>query len=135
MDGKRAPADVAQRGDDEQQLKDIEQQITQAWIHHDRSFIEDVLAPEWRVTQADGTIMSRADVLGPFFDSVQFDSNVIDDVTVTMFGDTAVVRGRTTVSARVNGAPVSARIRFTDVFLKRSGRWQVVASHASPLTR
>ena len=50
-----------------------------------------------------------------------------------LFGDAAVVRGRTTVSARMNGAPVSARIRFTDVFIRRDGRWQAVASHASTL--
>jgi uncharacterized protein DUF4440 len=126
---------VAQTVDDEQLLKDIEQQLARAWSQHDRAFIENLLAPEWSVTQADGTILTRSTVLGPFFDAVQFDSNVVDDVTVTLFGDTAIVRGRTTVSAKVNGAPVSAHIRFTDVFIRWNGRWQVVASHASPLAR
>jgi len=119
---------------DEQDVGRIPQDLARAWMQHDRAFIEGVLAPEWSVTQADGTILTRATVLGPFFDSVSFDSNVVDDVSVMLFGDTAVVRGRTTVSARVNGAPVSARIRFTDVFIKRNGRWQAVASHASTLT-
>ena len=75
----------------------------------------------------------RATVLGPFFDTVTFDTDVIDDVSVVLFDETAVVRGRTTVSARVNDTPVSARIRFTDVLVRRSGRWQAVASHASTL--
>jgi len=110
------------------------QQLARAWTQHDRAFIESVLAPEWSVTQPDGTILTRSTVLGTFFDAVQFDSNVIDDVTVVLFGDTAIVRGRTVASAKLNGAPVTARIRFTDVFIKRNGRWQVVASHASPLT-
>jgi ketosteroid isomerase-like protein len=66
---------------------------------------------------------------------VEFDSNIIDDVTVALFGETAVVRGRTVATARMNGVPATARVRFTDVFIKRNGRWQVVASHASPLTR
>lgn len=107
--------------------------VARAWTQHDRAFIEGVLAPEWAVTQADGAILTRSVVLGTFFDAVQFDSNVIDDVTVAVFGDTAVVRGRTTASARMNGEAVQARIRFTDVFIRRNGRWQVVASHASPL--
>jgi ketosteroid isomerase-like protein len=119
--------------DDELQLRTIQQDLARAWMRHDRAFIEAVLAPEWCVTQADGTILDRATVLGTFFDAVTFDSNVIDDVTVMQFGETAVVRGRTTVSARMNGAPVSARIRFTDAFIKRDGRWQAVASHASAL--
>jgi ketosteroid isomerase-like protein len=125
----------AQGADDEQLLKNIEQQLARAWRQRDRAFIDDVLAPEWSVTQADGSVLSRSAVLGTFFDAVVFDSNVVDDVTVALFGDTAIVRGRTAVSAKLNGAPVSARIRFTDVFIRRNGRWQVVASHASPLAQ
>jgi ketosteroid isomerase-like protein len=121
--------------DDEQLLKDTEQQLARAWSQHDRLFIGSVLAPEWSVTQADGTTLSRSTVLGTFFDAVQFDRIVIDDVTVVMFGDTAIVRGRTVASARWNGEPVSAHIRFTDAFIRRNGRWQIVASHASPLPR
>src|SRR5437899_4825602 len=126
-------AALAQPLDDEQRLKDIQQQLVRAWTEHDRAFIESVLAPEWSVTQADGQVLSRAVVLGSFFDAVTFDSNVVDDVSVRLFGDTAVVRGRTVASGKFNGAPISARIRFTDVFIKRQGRWQAVAAHASPL--
>jgi hypothetical protein len=125
---------TAQSADDERRLKDIEQQLARAWSQHDRAFIESVLAPEWSVTQANGEVLSRALVLGTFFDAVTFDSNVIDDVTVQLFGETAVVRGRTTASGSFNGTPMEARIRFTDVFIRRQGRWQVVASHASSLT-
>jgi len=114
-------------------LEELEQQIARAWIQHDRSAIEQILAPEWVVTQADGTVLTRSEVLGRFFDTVAFDSNVVDDVTVTLFGESAVVRGRTSVKARVSGQPVIARIRFTDVFVKREGEWRVVASHASAL--
>jgi ketosteroid isomerase-like protein len=128
-------AAATQMADDEQFLKDTEQQLARAWSQHDRAFIENLLAPEWSVTQADGTMLTRRTVLETFFDAVEFDSNVIDDVTVALFGDTAIVRGRTVVSAKLSGASVNARIRFTDVFLKRNGRWQVIASHASPLTQ
>jgi hypothetical protein len=52
----------------------------------------------WSVIQADGTMLTRSTVLGAFFDTVKFDINVIDDVTVALFGDTAIVRGRTTAT-------------------------------------
>jgi ketosteroid isomerase-like protein len=120
------------RTSDEQALRDIEQGIARAWMQKDRAFIESVLAVEWSVTQADGTMLTRQTVLATFFDAVTFDSNAIDDVTVQLFGDTAIVRGRTIASGTFNGAPFSARIRFTDVFIRRDGRWQVIASHASP---
>jgi hypothetical protein len=125
---------AAQPSDDERQLRDIQQQLARAWKQKDRAFIESVLAPEWSVTQPDGQVLARATVVGPFFDAITLDTSIVDDVTVTLFGDAAVVRGRTVAAGKFNGAPVSARIRFTDVFVKRRGQWQAVASHASPLS-
>ena len=118
---------------DEQRLRQIQQDLVRAWREHDRTVVEGILAPEWSVTQADGSILTRDTVLGSFFDSVSFDSNEVDDVSVMLFGNAAVVRGRTVCSGQFSGAPFDVRIRFTDVFIKRHGRWQAVASHASPL--
>jgi hypothetical protein len=126
-------AAAAQAPDDEQQLREIPQRLARAWLQHDRATIESLLAPEWSVTQPDGQVLTRAAVLTTFFDTVKFESNITDDVTVLLLGDTAVVRGRTQARATVNGTTVSARIRFTDVCVKRNGRWQAVASHASSL--
>ena len=124
---------TAQSRSDESELQELEQQIARAWVKRDRPFLERVLAPEWSVTQPDGEILARAAVLGSFFDAVRFETVAVDDVSVTLFGMTAIVRGRTTASATVDGKAVSARIRFTDVFLKRDRRWQAIASHASAL--
>jgi ketosteroid isomerase-like protein len=45
-------------------------------------------------------------------------------------GSTAVVTGLNTLesSATASGKHISGAYRFTDVFVKRHGRWQVVAS-------
>ena len=118
---------------DEQLLRTIQHRLARAWLQKDRAYIECVLAAEWSVTQPDGSILTRAAVLGPFFDAVHMETNTVDDVTVMLFGTTAVVRGQTVASGTLAGAAVSARIRFTDVFVWRDGRWQAVASHASAL--
>ena len=57
----------------------------------------------------------------------------IDDVKAHVFGDTAVVIGRTHRVGDVAGSAYDVVIRFTDTFVRRDGRWQVVASHASML--
>jgi len=58
----------------------------------------------------------------------------IDDVRVRVFGDAAVVTGRTHGAGEVAGTPYDVVIRFTDVFVRRNGRWEAVASHASLTT-
>jgi ketosteroid isomerase-like protein len=57
----------------------------------------------------------------------------VDEVVVRVFGEAAVVTGRTVASS--GGAkPTTVTLRFTDVFVRRAGHWQVVASHATQLT-
>ena len=121
--------------DDERDLLDIQQQLANAWFEKNRSYVERILAPEWRVTQADGSLVSRADVLRLAFESgsLVITRMVVDDVTVALFGEAAVVRGRTEAAGVLNGVTTAARIRFTDTFIKRDGEWRAVASHASAL--
>jgi hypothetical protein len=57
----------------------------------------------------------------------------MNDVRVDIFAGTAVVRGRTVVTASVKGVATKSRLRFMDVFLKRGSEWQAVASQATPL--
>jgi hypothetical protein len=130
-------APFRQSSADEKQLLMIQQQLARAWVERDRAFIERVLAPEWSVTQADGTIRSRAAVLHDAFvvRTVLVESMIIDDVTVIVIGDTAIVRGRTQATGVVGDQRGSARLRFTDTFIKRSGQWQAVASQATTLAR
>jgi hypothetical protein len=58
----------------------------------------------------------------------------MDDVRVRVFGEAAVVTGRTHGRVAYGNVPYDVTIRFTDVFVRREGRWQAVASHASLLT-
>lgn len=91
-----------------------------------------MLAPEWRVTHIDGRVLTRAQVLeqmfpegpSPLVDYAQ------DDVEVRIFGDSAVVTGRTMAHARDGRRVV---LRFTDFAVKRGGTWTIVASHATQL--
>jgi len=53
------------------------------------------------------------------------------DQTVRLFGDAAVLTGITTVRGRAGGEPFAAEFRFTDTYVRRDGRWRLVAGHAS----
>lgn len=47
-----------------------------------------------------------------------------EEMRVRLYGDIAIVNG-TTITRNANGALVR-RVRFSDVFQKRNGRWQAI---------
>jgi hypothetical protein len=120
--------------EDRKLLEDIQQQLVRAWVTHDRSILDRLLAPEWMVTQADGRLSSRQDILRDFDTGSNrlLDGN-IDDIRVRLFDNFAVVTGRTQARGEYKGHPYDVTLRFTDVFLRRPQGWQAVASHATRL--
>lgn len=55
------------------------------------------------------------------------------DVTVRGYDNTAVVEGRLRRQQSFSGRVETNEWRFTKIYVKRNGRWQVVSYHASPL--
>jgi ketosteroid isomerase-like protein len=59
-------------------------------------------------------------------------SHELSDTNVRVVGDTAVVTGVNHVKGSdEKGQPFERRVRFTDVFVKRDGRWQVLATQGT----
>jgi ketosteroid isomerase-like protein len=60
------------------------------------------------------------------------DSANLSGVEVRIQGDTAVVTGLTHNKGKDDkGAAFDRKTRFTDVWVKRDGKWQVLSSHGS----
>jgi hypothetical protein len=120
-------------GKDEVRLADLQQALAKAWVSGDKATIERIIAPDWRSTGPDGRMMDRAGVLADVFETRRHKIHrvEIDDVDARLFGDAAVVTGRTHGVGEVDGATYDVVIRFTDTFVRREGRSQAVASHAS----
>ena len=124
--GRLDDADVAE------QLSGIEQRMAAAWVAGDRSLHERVLADDWSVIDATGRVLSKTEMLAEAFsEGHEITSGEIDEISVRPFGDLAVVTGRTRITGRFGGADVKLTLRFTDVFARRGGDWQVVASQAT----
>ena len=107
-----------------------------AWVAGDRSLHERLLADDWSVIDAAGRVLSKAEMLEEAFSGDrEITSGQIDEISVRPFGDMAVVTGRTRIAGRFGGADVKLTLRFTDVFARRGGDWQVVASQATLLSQ
>ena len=91
------------------------------------------LTDDWSVINTDGQILTKEQVLRDMFvtGARRIEAIAVDDVKVRPLGDVAIVTGRTVASGTVRGEKVTATLRFTDVFVRRSGRWQIAASQGT----
>ena len=114
-------------------LRDIEERLASAWVVGDRTFVEQILADDWSVTDLTGRVLTRAEVLKEAFGSKdrKIVSMQIDDISVRCFGDWAIVTGRTQAAGEYQGEVAEVMLRFTDVFANRNGNWQAVVSQAT----
>jgi ketosteroid isomerase-like protein len=122
--------------DSNHELTEMPQRLARAWLAGDRIGVENIIASDWTLTGPDGRVSTRADVLRDVFvtRTHRIIALTVDDVHARVFGDAAVVTGRTHGRGESANTPYDVVIRFTDVFIRRDGRWQAVASHASLLT-
>lgn len=121
----------------EQQIRKLEEVSREATLKNDAVVLDQLLADSWMNTNAIGTVTTKAQLMeilktSPF----TITSIENDDVKVRVYGDSAVVTGRSrsTRAARDN-ALVTGQVRFTRVYAKQGGRWQVVAAQSTPITQ
>jgi len=125
-----------QTGDVAKELAQIEQKIVKAWLEGDRKTIESILAPDWSVIDLTGSLLTRAQVLQELGSGERkVEAGSVDDVNVRLFGNIAIVTGRSTLTGTYQNNRVTVVQRFTDVFAKREGDWQVVASQGTQVAQ
>ena len=120
---------------DQQTLIQLEREWDAAFLHKDARFIERVLADEFMATYDDGSRGDKARelmLLAEF--NQQIDSSVVDEFTVKVYGDTAVVWFSRHLAGPSQGRRLEVRFRMMDVFVWRSDRWQCVASQSTKVT-
>lgn len=129
-------AGASQSSDVASQLTQIEHRLVKSWIGGDREAVDSILAPDWSVIDLTGRVLTKAQVMRELGSGERrIESGAIDDLSIRVFGDIAVVTGRSVLSGSYQGKRASVVQRFTDVFAKRDGRWQVVASQGTQVAQ
>ena len=125
---------AAQAPDDtvEQTLIELERGWNSAFYDRDIAFLDNILADDFIVTYDDG---SRGDKARELELAESFNQRVIsatqEDFTVQVYDDAAVVWFTLRVVGIRQGQEVEIRLRYTDVWVQRDGRWQCVSSQST----
>ena len=115
-------------------LKQLDQERIQAQIAADAAALDRLYAEDFIGIGPSGTVRAKAQVIADFTSgSLRFRTITTDDVQWRVYGDTAVETGRSTMDGQDGAKTVPSDNRFTRVWAKREGRWQLVANHYSLL--
>jgi ketosteroid isomerase-like protein len=114
----------------------LEHDWADALVKRDQAVLDRIEAPDWMLTDPSGTLQTKAqaDTTLKSGDHT-FESFKIDELKVRVYGDTAVVHGLETEKSNHKGKDTSGQYRFTNVFVKRDGRWQAIATHVSRVVK
>lgn len=123
-------------GDSVAAVKDILIQIEHQWgdamVKGDVPAFSQCVADDWILTTSNGSRITKQIAQADLREgALMIESFQLDDVIVRVYGDAAVVLGLITEKSSLRGQDTSGQRRFTDVFIKREGRWQAVVSHES----
>jgi ketosteroid isomerase-like protein len=117
--------------DAEQLILRLEHEGREATLKNDVEANDRLLADNWININPDGSVTTKARLMellksSPF----KIMSIETDEVMVRVYGDAAVVTGRSTSkrAGQTAGETVTRQVRFTRVYAKRQGRWQVVSA-------
>ena len=122
--------------DDERELTQLVKDLNAALVKADIAFLERVLAQDYVHYRPHGDVENRAQYLQDRKDGrVEFESLVADDIKVRFYGDTAIVTYRSTAKGKDQHGAIDEQRRWTRIFVRRDGRWQLVHSQGTTIQK
>jgi ketosteroid isomerase-like protein len=107
-----------------------------AIIRKDRAAIEANMADDFRQIGGGGNVETKASfVEGLLSPALEIDPYTVEDFDVRLYGDVALLSGRTDMTGRYDGKPFTSHYRYIDVYVRRQGTWKVVSVQISKIAK
>ena len=125
---------AAQSLSDAEQILKLEQDWVRALEAKDRQALDQIVAQDFAFIEPDGTLKTRNEYLTDrSSDLADIESFEISEVKTRVYGTSALVSGVAHITERRQGNRYRFSLRWKELWLKNTGRWQVVASQATPV--
>ena len=129
---KLAAAMPVSEGPDASELMRIEEAWAQATIRNDAETITHLLDDEYVAVNSQGLVSGKADVLAAIAnDEAKCDINKPFEYIVRVYNNSGLVVHNTSFRGRLNGNITSGEYRTMHMYVKRNGKWLVVANQTT----
>ncbi len=119
----------------EEEVRKLERQWLDAYEQNDAEAMERIVADDFTITFPEGSVQTKPQLMKmikaprrPDQPRMKFRT---EGVQSRAYGDTVILMGRVVSEYERDGKAVREQSRYTDTYVRRRGRWQVVASHLS----
>src|SRR5579862_6543745 len=117
-----------------QMIIDLDRKRMSAMAAKDINTLNEIISDDLIYTHSSARLDTKKSLIGNMESgSTVYTSVVPSDVKAQDLGDTVVLTGSCKISVNAGGRPNSFGVRFTDVYAKRNGRWQMVAWQSTRL--
>jgi ketosteroid isomerase-like protein len=112
-----------------QNAVDVLQDLNRGFIRSvgtsDARWFDEHLADDFLNSNADGSLATRAEFLAQVARPCPVGDLDVEDVRIRLFGETAIIHGRTTYKKPDGQAGAG---RYTDIWARQQGRWVRVSA-------
>jgi len=118
-------------GEDEKALLQLERDWSEAFVKKDVATLDRIMANEFQANWP-AFVGNKKQYLGLVKGgTAKAQSSANSEMKAFVLGDMAIVHGLVTEQSSVGGKDTSGQYRYTDVFVKRDGRWQGVTGYSA----
>ncbi|HEX9960068.1 MAG TPA: nuclear transport factor 2 family protein [Pyrinomonadaceae bacterium] len=118
----------------EQEVRKLERAWLDAYEQYDAKAMDAIVADDFTITFPNGSIQTKPQILNMIKAPRRDGSSskiYTEEVQARVYGETVILIGRVITEWQQNGQTMKEQNRYTDTYVRRGGRWQVVASHLS----
>ena len=112
--------------------------LSDAWdkaiVRKDEKAIADNMAEDFRMIDGRGEVSAKkafvADLIDP---KLTIDPYTVEEFSVRLYGDTALLSGRTHMIGQYDGKPFTSDYRYIDIYVRKGGAWKIVSVQITKL--
>lgn len=106
----------------------------EAIVRKDLPAIAANMSPDFRQIRGDGSVVDfdtfLRDITSP---DLVIDPYSVEELDVRVYGDVALLCGRTRMTGRSAGEPFTSHYRYIDTYVRHDGRWRVCSVQITPV--
>jgi ketosteroid isomerase-like protein len=124
------------KADSEESIKQLEKRRYDLMIKKDMTGLSELLGDDLVYTHSSGVTENKEQYMqGILSGKSVYYAVEPEETQVRLYGNTAILNGVARVDTELNGQKTTLRLKYTDVYVKRNGKWQFVTWQSLRMTQ